>query len=389
MLNIGDKLLTAGNDKKFKTFTIGDVKAKESTGLEQSWECEVEVKDSDIQLIPKAMAYNGSTGTIYCGTKTNQILKFEMKSEESEVVVDGHDGQVWALCTSPSKPIFATGGYDRAIKVWDAPSMKCIATYEFEKDADQKDAYQFCAGAWSNEGDILVFGTEDSNLAVFTYREGELKYIKTYNIPPKSDNAEVENVSYVRFSADSKLVGVAHMDSNLYIYDVDLESGELTQWKSPLGHNAAPSNIQWSEDSKMIKSFTRDYEICHFDLDLDGKSGKFNPTEPDPDSIKWADDALIAGWDTQGLYQKGWDGTDLNDATVTSDGKLIVSGDDYGTVRLHNYPAIDPSACIEYSGHAEFVVGVEWLRDDSQLITCGGNDMAIFQWQLKKGAEKK
>ena len=86
----------------------------------------------------------------------------------------------------------------------------------------------------------------------------------------------------------------------------------------------------------------------------------------------------------EGLYQKGWDGTDLNDATLTSDNKLIITGDDYGIVRLHNYPAIDPSACAEYTGHAEFVVGVELLRDDSQLITCGGNDMAIFQWLVKK-----
>merc|ERR1712152_135463 len=84
------------------------------------------------------------------------------------------------------------------------------------------------------------------------------------------------------------------------------------------------------------------------------------------------------------MGQPGWDGTDLNDATCTSDNKLIVSGDDYGVVRLHNYPAIDPSACYEYRGHAEFVVGVEFLRDDSQLITCGGNDMAIFQWKLIK-----
>ncbi len=103
-----------------------------------------------------------------------------------------------------------------------------------------------------------------------------------------------------------------------------------------------------------------------------------------PDKLKWGGDPLIAGWDTEGLYQAGWDGTDLNDATLTSDSKLVVSGDDYGTIRLHNYPAIDKEACKAYTGHAEFVVGVEFLRDDSQLISCGGDDMAIFQWKLKE-----
>ena len=141
-------------------------------------------------------------------------------------------------------------------------------------------------------------------------------------------------------------------------------------------------------DGKVVKTLTtRDYKIAHWTLDSDAKTGKFLATQPYPDDTKWADDPLIAVWDTQGLYQKGWDGTDLNDATLTSDGKLIASGDDYGCVRLHNYPAIDQTACNEYHGHAEFVVGVEWLRDDSQLITCGGNDMAIFQWKLLRGGK--
>jgi WD40 repeat protein len=113
-------------------------------------------------------------------------------------------------------------------------------------------------------------------------------------------------------------------------------------------------------------------------------AGKHVPNVPDPDFVKWADDPLVAGWDVQGLYQDGFDGTDLNDATVTSDNKLIVTGDDFGIVRIHNYPAIDPSACFEYTGHAEFVVGVEMLRSDKQLISCGGADMAIFQWEIIK-----
>jgi len=203
--------------------------------------------------------------------------------------------------------------------------------------------------------------------------------------------AEIEGVSYLRWSNDSTLLAAAHMDSNLYVYSVaDIESDEpkLEQWKG-LNHVAAPTNVQFSEDNKIVKTLTRDYEIAHWTLDLEEKKGKFLSKTPDPDEIKWADDPLIAGWDTQGLYQAGWDGTDLNDATVTSDNRLIASGDDYGCVRLHNYPAIDPDACYEYRGHAEFVVGVEYLRDDSQLITCGGNDMAIFQWKVLKGNKGK
>jgi len=131
----------------------------------------------------RAIAYNEDSGTVFCVTKTNQIVQFEMKSEDASVIVDGHDGQIWALCISPKEAMFATGGYDNAVKVWDANSMKCVATYEFEiTDDTPAKGYQFCSGHWSNDGDILAFGTEDSNIAVFTYRGGTLAFVRLLNM---------------------------------------------------------------------------------------------------------------------------------------------------------------------------------------------------------------
>ena len=236
---------------------------------------------------------------------------------------------------------------------------------------------------------MIVFGTENTScLCVFSWdtEKLDLKFQQIIEIPPKNKNAELEPVAYLRFSDDSSTLGAAHMDSNLYIFSVEKGPGRvwLQQWPMALGHIAAPINIQFSEDGKMVKTFTRDYEVAHWKLDYDRYKGKLCAQIPDPDEVTWADDPLIAGWDVEGLYQKGWDGTDLNDATLTSDGRLVATGDDYGNVRLHNFPSTDPKTCHVYGGHAEFVVGVEFLRDDSQLISCGGADMAIFQWKLYK-----
>jgi len=75
---------------------------------------------------------------VFCGTKTNQIVQSEMKSEDASVIVDGHDGQIWALFTSPKEAMFATGGYDKE--------------------------YQLCREHCINDGDIFafVFGRETS-----------------------------------------------------------------------------------------------------------------------------------------------------------------------------------------------------------------------------------
>merc|ERR1712154_150118 len=126
----------------------------------------------------------------------------------------------------------------------------------------------------SNKGDILAFGTEDSNIALFTFRggnEGVLTFVRMLNIPPKNENAEVEGVAYLRFSADSTLLAAAHMDSNLYIYSIsgaDGDAPEMEQWP-PMAHIAAPTNVQFTADNAIVKTLTRDYEIAHWTLDAE------------------------------------------------------------------------------------------------------------------------
>lgn len=66
-------------------------------------------------------------------------------------------------------------------------------------------------------------------------------------------------MAYLRFSEDSKLLGCAHMDSNLYILSVEGGQGGrvvLDRWP-PLNHIAAPTNIQFSADGTMVKTLTR------------------------------------------------------------------------------------------------------------------------------------
>merc|ERR1712098_1007557 len=82
-------------------------------------------------------------------------------------------------------------------------------------------------------------------------------------------------------------------------------------------------------------------------------------------------------------------GTDLNDIAVTKDGQIAISGDDRATIRITNYPATRQEPSTEYTNHAEFVVAVKLLVDDSQLISCGGADRAVFQWILHKNYEHK
>lgn len=44
------------------------------------------------------------------------------------------------------------------------------------------------------------------------------------------------------------------------------------------------------------------------------------------------------GWEVNGVYAQGVDGTDINSVDVIKDRKLIVVGDDLGSVCLYKFP---------------------------------------------------
>eukprot|EP00494_Astrolonche_serrata_P025653 UN25914 len=283
------------------------------------------IKDSDFEFKPRAIQYDAKKNELFIGSKTNQIARYKFDNGgEFSLFVDGHDGQVWGLCTHPSEPIYCTGGYDNVLKIWNAETLQLISTYEFELE-DNEDLREIVTAHWSDDGKYICVGTEQSEIAVFAFEDGHARLLAKELIPKKNKNAELEAVSYIRFSPDSTEIAVAHMDAQGYIFDMEFsEDGKLTlkKWK-PMVMSTAPSNLQWGKDKGYIKFLTRDYEVVHFRLDHTTKKGRFHPGVPNPDVVPWAGDPLICGWDVQGLYQKGWDGTDLNDASLSHDNKFI------------------------------------------------------------------
>jgi WD40 repeat protein len=380
-------VITGGNDGHLKTWTVNPL----STSAKMKWSTSKQISflDNDFEFLPRAIAYDEINSDVYVGSKTCQIMSLNLKSGDSKIVIDGHDDQVWGLTTCNKEGFehyYITGGFDGVMKIWDCKERDLIDTYEFEQE-DGKGRKEIVSCIWSNDGMLVAAGSEDGFLYLFTWFENRaLELVAQYEFPVKKGR-EAEGVSYLRFSEDDEILAVAHMDANLYCFTLTGHGKKWTlePWKAA-NHRAAPTHIQWSADSKLVKVLTRDYEVAHWLVNREIRSLKFYPHQPDPDDVKWAGDPLVAGWDVQGCYQAEWDGTDLNDVTLSGDGHFLVAGDDFGMVRMYKYPAVSnkKEAHRCYLGHSSFVVGVEFCRDDKYLITCGGNDMAIFQWRLEK-----
>lgn len=98
------------------------------------------------------------------------------------------------------------------------------------------------------------------------------------------------------------------------------------------------------------------------------------------------------------------DGTDLSTCAKSPNGKLLATGDDFGKIKLYTYPVPQPKVSFAWykkikflqyksvhflqslhhtiGGHSSHVTRVEFLADDSRVISTGGRDTAIMQWNL-------
>lgn len=88
-----------------------------------------------------------------------------------------------------------------------------------------------------------------------------------------------------------------------------------------------------------------------------------------------------------GIWQNNMDGSDINGLHRSHAGRHVIYADDLGLVRMMNYPAVvekvpEEANCLRFQGHASFVPSVRWLADDRHIISVGGSDCSLFQWEV-------
>ena len=110
-----------------------------------------------------------------------------------------------------------------------------------------------------------------------------------------------------------------------------------------------------------------------------------------------------------GVWEDGSDGTDVNAVDVAQCGRAFqdkkkkiplvrvaegangldgagycVTADDFGKVKLFNYPCVFNDAPYrEYKGHASHTMCARFSSDDALLFSAGGRDRAVLQFKAR------
>ena len=97
---------------------------------------------------------------------------------------------------------------------------------------------------------------------------------------------------------------------------------------------------------------------------------------------KWANSSGKLGWDVQGIFPPSTDGTHVNGVERSSDGKLIVTGDDWGFINVYRNPCLKGSQAISFRGHSSHIMGVQFDESNKHLYSVGGYDKTLMVWKV-------
>ena len=78
------------------------------------------------------------------------------------------------------------------------------------------------------------------------------------------------------------------------------------------------------------------------------------------------------------------DGSDVNSVCRSNSKHLLATGDDFGKIKLFNYPSVlEHSPYKEYCAHSSHVTNVRFSANDRYLASVGGHDKTFILWKAE------
>jgi len=185
-----------------------------------------------------------------------------------------------------------------------------------------------------------------------------------------------EWIEAMAVSPDGKFLAVASHDNYIRIYNCDgwLKCGDVRK------HTSAVLMIDWSADSRKMRSNSLDWELLFWDVTEAGEISQDPSGRSNNVSTKWQTNTMKFGWHVEGIFPKNVVEADhINRVTGNLEESLLATADDFCNVRIFRNPARPGNVPRTYRGHGEHVTNVIFNGD--KLFSTGGGDQTLIQWK--------
>lgn len=307
-------------------------------------------------------------GTFYVMQFNGDTIRLNTHTGDVSVIAKSHtgvDSELWGLCDIPGTTLFASGGDDSRIIIWNR------ATRSFE--VDFRIPLKGKVRGLASNGTELAASTLGGS--VFIYKLTSL-LDGSSTVPIKELRDGREEITAIQYSPDGHYLACGSHDNVIYVHDAHNYSlvCKLT------GHNSYVKHIDFSSDSQYLQSVCGAYELLYWSLAKRSQVRSMSEVK----DVDWATQTCSLGWTVKGIWEPQMDGTDINALDVSFSTNLIATADDRGLVRLLNYPAVaEPSASVAARGHSSHVTNVKFVDGTRAVLSAGGYDLTVFQWRVK------
>lgn len=348
----------------------------------------------------RSIFHSKSGQNLVVGTSRGEIFIVPLSegAEVPEPIVSGHfEGELWGL-NVPGNSDFLTAGEDNVVHRWDMDAHKATASGEVSNKKPPKRRRKYgvsttsrmhpsvCARAVAQkpDGSQIAIGRNDGKVAILDGKTLEISKIVNLNKYSKRRvRKQIGNwIEAMSYSPCGTMLAVGTHGITVNIIDATDYKVKHT-FKS---HNSVITHLDWSADSKHLRSTDKGYELLFFDVDAkDSSKNKHNPYPKALKDIEWATNTCILTWGTQNVWDSDMDGSDVNACDVLLKGgkALVATGDDHGNVNLFRYPVLDVTNQMKcFPGHSAHVTCVRFTPDGKHLISAGGGDKCVVQWKV-------
>ncbi|XP_050404782.1 echinoderm microtubule-associated protein-like 6 [Patella vulgata] len=295
------------------------------------------------------------------GTQDSEIFEVDVKDKNRpHCLVQGHaEGELWALAIHPRKSIFATASDDQTLRLWNMSNCESLSKTTLD--------LKIRSCAFDADGNQIAVGFTDGSFMVLKSRDlSEIARMK--------DRKEV--IHEMKFSPCGKFLAVASNDNFVDIYSVEQRFKRVGTCS---GSSSFITHIDWSDDSKYLQTNSGAAERLFFKMPV----GKQVTNKEEIMAIHWSTFTGVLGAEVNGIWEKYTDTNDVNAVDANFSAETVVTGDDFGLVKLFRFPCLKKGAKFrKYTGHSAHVSNVRFSNDKHRVISTGGADHAIFQWRF-------
>ncbi|XP_018322367.1 echinoderm microtubule-associated protein-like 2 isoform X3 [Agrilus planipennis] len=318
--------------------------------------CQIEEHFGGIRMISE-----GRGSQLLIGTTRNCILMGSADLGFQPIVL-GHTDELWGLAAHPTVPQFATAGQDKLLQMWDSMSHSILWSKEIDEAAQSL--------AFSADGNIILVGCMSGSWFVY---DSQTRELLSHHVDGN------EPIQVIRFSPDGGNVALGSRDNHIYIYEISDDGRRFRRVGVCSGHSSFITHLDWSSDGQFIRSNSGDYELLFWNS---GTCRQITQSTTLRD-VEWASNTCTLTFTTIGIWPENADGTDVNCCDRNQEGNLMVTGDDFGKIKLYTYPVTQPKSLNNpHGGHSSHVTNVSFLHDNSRFVSTGGKDTSVMQWVL-------